>query len=268
MPYEYIEYEERDGGAIVRFDRPEKLNAINRSMRVELVDALERAEANSNVRAVAIRGNGRAFSAGYDFDEGPNNPDAYDTIDDYMLDFHHDYLTAILDLDIPTIAAVNGFALAGACNLTLYCDITYASERAEFGYPEMHMAALPGAMVDPFVGLSIKHAKELYFSGRRIDAHEAARIGMANRVVPHDELMDEVWNLIDDIKLTPPAVVTLAKARLNKILEEQGFPMLGKIDHYLWAATMMLPTRQEFAQIAANEGINTAIEWMHDTEKW
>lgn len=270
-PYETIEYEAEDGAAIIRFDRPEQMNPISYTTRQELVDAWERADAAEEVRAAVITGKGEAFSAGYDFGEEGGATDAREghAVEGYAMDFSPDadYLGTIMEVDVPVIAAVNGYAFAGACNLALYCDITIASEDAEFGYPEMHMGALPGSMIDPYVGVSIKDAKELYFTGKRVSAREAERLRMVNRAVPADDLMDEVWEVIAGIKLTPPTAVAIAKANLNEAMEKQGFALDGKVEHYLWAISMMTETGERFRDIVAEEGVTAAIEWMHEAEK-
>lgn len=265
--YEFIEYEEDDGAGVVSFDRPDMLNAINGTTRAELVDALERAEAAEDVRAVVITGNGRAFSSGYEFgsDDGPAGEEL--SIDDRILEFEHDYLNAIRHLEIPVIAAVNGLAFAGACNLVLYCDLVYASEEAEFGYPEVHMGSLPGAVIDPFVGVSSMHAKELYFTGKRVDAERAERMGFVNEVIPDEELMDRVREDIEGIKLTPSTTVALSKAILNESQQQQGFRADNPLDHYLWAMSMEVDARKEFQEKVETEGTNAAIDWMHEVEK-
>lgn len=262
--YTTIEYEVDDGAAIVRLDRPDTLNAMSIELREELTEALQSAEANDSVRAVILTGNGRAFSSGYDF--GDDNGETQ-TLETYMMDYDHDYLNVIYHLDVPVIAAVDGYALAGGTDLALYCDITLASENAEFGYPEIHSGSLPGRLVFPFTGCSIKHARELIYTGRHVSAEEAAQIGWANRVVDSDQLMAEAREMVEQIKLTPPSIVALSKTILNDAMEEMGFRPDGDLDDYIWAMSMMVESNERFREIMAEQGLEAAIEWMHNEPK-
>lgn len=262
--YDTIEYDVENGAAIIRFDRPDVLNSLSVQLRDELEDALRKAESNTDVRAAILTGNGDAFSAGYDF--GDSEGEEF-TLEDYMMDFDHDYLNTIYHLEIPVIAAVNGYALAGATDLALYCDITIASEDAEFGYPEIHSGSLPGRLIFPYTGCSIKDARELIYTGRHVEAEEAEEIGWVNHVVGADNLMDEAMEIVDQIKLTPPSIVTLSKVLLNDAMEQMGFRPDGDLDDLIWAMSMMVEDNVKFREIVNEEDINAAVEWMHKEEK-
>lgn len=161
---------------------------------------------------------------------------------------------------MPVIAAVNGAALAGGSDLALTCDITIGSDRATFGYPGVRMGGLPLSLVHPFV-IGIKHARELLYTGKTIDAEEAERIDTVNRTVPHDGLMDEALSAVEEIKKTPGATVQIAKHMLNDVVEGQGYRPAVRNSGYQTA-----PGRK-FFEIRAEDGVEAAIRWMNETER-
>jgi len=262
--YEFLEVETADRTATITLDNPDALNALNVTIRAELVEALEAAEAEDGVRAVVLTGKGRAFSSGYDFGE---EPDA--TMDDVIKN-NFGHLDAIYNLDLPVIAAVDGYALAGGCNLALVCDLTFATERSEFGYPDVHMGELPPRMVLPAVVDSLKDARELLYTGKHVSAAKAADMGLVNRVVEDREALNEaVAAEIDHMKKTPSSVLKLVKDNLNDVQETRGYRSnsAGKLDEYLFAVTSETEAAHQFHDIVEEEGVNAAIEWMNTAEK-
>ena len=193
MAFQNVIYERRDSIAYVTLNRPDKLNAINGPLLADFQDAMDVAEVDPDVRVVIITGAGRAFSAGFDITPDPGaphphkgSPDGWRThlqglIDGFM---------KVWNLPKPVIAAVNGYALGGACEMVQVCDIKIASDRAVMGEPEIRAGFGPPLLVTPY-SVNLANAKELLLTGNTVDAHEAARIGLVNRVVPHDQLMDE-----------------------------------------------------------------------------
>lgn len=260
--YEYIEYDVEDSVATIRLDRPDALNALNPTLLEELESAIERAESTDGVRVIVLGANGRAFSAGYDIstDETELTPD------EHVRD-QRTHLEAIFSSPLPVIAAVDGIAIAGGCNLAICCDLTIATERSEFGYPDMHFGEPPPKFVLPFVTNSLKHARELLYSGKTIDSHHAERMGIINRVVDDDELMAAVDEEIDHILKTPSTAVTLMKDMINDVQETQGFRRYGRIDEHIGILTMETETPKRFREIRAEEGLQAALEWMHETDK-
>lgn len=259
--YEFIEYEEEEHVVFVRLNRPDSLNALNPGIIAELVEALTRAEAAPDSRVVVLSGNGRAFSSGYDIGEGEEERSVEEKLRD-----PREHLDTIFDLDLPVIAAVDGYALAGGCNLAIACDLTFATERSEFGYPDMHFGEPPPKLIMPFVSNSLKFARELLYSGKLIDAKEAERMGIINRVVPIDELDEIVRGEIDSILKTPGITVTLVKELINEVQESQGYHR-GKIDEYLGVLSMETDTPRRFREIREEEGLDAALEWMHSADK-
>ncbi|MFB6172065.1 MAG: enoyl-CoA hydratase/isomerase family protein [Haloarculaceae archaeon] len=263
MPeYDHIEYAVADATATVSLDRPESLNALHADLLAELEAALGRAESTDGVRAVVLRGNGRAFSAGYDIGEGEAD---LGTVEERIRD-RYTHLDTIFELTLPVIAAVDGHALAGGCNLALACDLTLATERSEFGYPDMHFGELPAKFVLPFVGGSLKHARELLYTGKTVPAREAARMGFVNRVVADDALDDAVAAEVDHMRKTPGPLVTMLKEMVNEVQETQG-DRRGRIDEFLATLTMQSEAPATFRRIRDEEGLDAALEWMHETDK-
>lgn len=261
---EFIETETANRTLTITLRNEDSLNALNTTLRTELEDALVAAEEEDEVRAVVITGAGRAFSSGYDFGE-----EGIETMDDLMKS-SYTHLDTIYNLNLPVIAAVDGYALAGGCNLAMVCDLTFATERSEFGFPDVHMGELPPRLVLPFVTDSLKHARELLYSGKHIDARQAEEMGLINRVVADKAALDEaVEEEVDNIKKTPSSVVKLLKDSLNDIQETQGYRAnsAANIDEFLFAVTSETETAHRFHDIVDDEGVNAAIKWMNTAEK-
>jgi enoyl-CoA hydratase len=199
MSFETILLEIERGVATITLNRPQRLNALNRRMFRELEEAFDRVAGDPLARVLVITGVGdRAFAAGADIQEFVDmGPVA-------ALDFSRDGQRIFRKLETmpkPTIAAVNGFALGGGCELMMACDIAYAADTAKVGQPEITLGLIPGAggtqRLSRLVG--IQKAKELAMTGDMIPAGEALRIGLVCKVVPAAELMAEVQKLCDKI---------------------------------------------------------------------
>lgn len=262
MAYDSIAYETGDATARLTLDRPDALNALTPDLLTELEDALERAADDADVRVVVLSGAGEAFSAGYDIGEGEAE---LGSIDDRIRQART-HLDTIVDLPLPVIASVDGPALAGGCNLAVAADLTYATERATFGYPDMHFGELPAKLVLPFVTNSLKDARELLYTGKTISATRAAEMGLVNRVVTHDDLESTVQTEIDHIRKTPGSMVLVAKELLNEVQEAQG-DRRGRIDEFLATLTMETTTPKQFRTIREEQGFQAALTWMHETNK-
>jgi enoyl-CoA hydratase/carnithine racemase len=129
------------------------------------------------------------------------------------------------------------------------------------------MGGLPVHFVHPFVMGSIKHARELFYSGKLIDGSEAARMGLVNRAVAHEDLMDAVWTEVEAIKKTPSVIVTIAKAMLNDAMERQGFRPRGRMGELTASLSVLSDPAHEFYERRDDEGMDAAIDWMHSAEK-
>ena len=213
--YQTIRYEKQDQIAIVTIDRPEALNALNSTVIAELEQVVTELENDGTVRCMILTGEGRSFVAGADIGE------------QYPLDLDGGrrwgqrgsaLLRRIEKLEFPTIAAVNGFALGGGCELALSCDIILASEKAKFGQPEVGLGITPG-----FYGtqrlprrVGIAKAKELIFSGKMIKADEAKEIGLVNAVYPPEELLNGAIAMAKSFAANAPIAVKYSKACIDR----------------------------------------------------
>jgi enoyl-CoA hydratase len=217
-PMDYVTINFDDNVATLTIDRQEKLNALDPQVVEEIGQALLELEAEGP-RAIVVTGAGeRAFIAGADIGAmsvmSPLEAKRFSEIGHAAM--------ALLDRSpIPTIAAVNGFALGGGCEVALACDIRIAAENATFGFPEVGLGILPGMggtqRLPRLVGPAL--AKELIFTGRRISAEEAREIGLVNRVVAEGEALDAARELAAGISDNGPLAVRHAKAAANRSLD-------------------------------------------------
>jgi enoyl-CoA hydratase len=265
LSFEYIIYERKGQIAYLTLNRPEKLNALNGELMAEFRDAMGVVEADTEVRALIITGAGRAFSSGFDIqrsnqsgDPLAGTPDAWRT---RLLGLVETFMT-VWNCSKPVIAAVNGYALGGACELVQVCDIKIASDRAVMGEPEIRAGFGPPLLITPY-SVNLANAKELLLTGDTVDAHEAARIGLVNRVVPHDNLMAECEKVAKKICLLPQIGVKLNKDSINRAMEEMGF--LNAVRHNLELMTLFdtstSPEQEEFNAISEEKGLRAALDW-------
>jgi len=209
----------RDGAvAVVTIDRQDALNALDAATLTELRDQLAVLAEDTSVRALVLTGAGeRAFVAGADITYmsrlGPEQAKAWGTLG-------HDAGRLLETMPKPTIAAINGFALGGGCELALACDIRYASSRAKLGQPEINLGIVPGwggtQRLGRICGVGV--AKELIFTGRTVDAEEALRIGLVNAVFEPDELLARARDTATQLAAKSPVALAQAKRLCNLAL--------------------------------------------------
>ncbi len=198
MDYDCIIFEKKDHIAIIKLNRPKVLNAMNRQLWIEMQDALEIIKEDSTLKALIITGEGRAFSTGADLKDSKDR-----SIEDYRLYLEslQEASRKIIRFEKPTIAAINGYALGSGYELALACDIRIASDKALIGSPEAKVTSsvTGGAfrLVQDLVGPG--KARELLFTAEYIDGTEAERIGLVNKAVALDDLMDEAMNMAQKI---------------------------------------------------------------------
>jgi enoyl-CoA hydratase/carnithine racemase len=258
-----IMYEVLDGVARITLNRPERANALNQAMLTEIGQALDEAESNAVVRAIVVRGAGSAFSSGFDLKEQmerrPSGVEQWRPI--LRKDF--DTVMRFWHCPKPTIAAVRGPCLAGACELALACDLTIASEDAFFGEPELKFGAGIVVMILPWI-VGPKIAKEIILTGAdRIGAARAHAIGMINRIVPADDLDVAALQLARHIAAIDPALVKDTKRAINRALEAQG--MLEALEAALEIDLAIegagSPDKVQFMDIARRDGLKAALAW-------
>lgn len=196
MNYETIIFQESGNFATITLNRPDKLNAINNLMLRELDDCLKNIELNDNIDALIITGKGdKAFAAGADIAE----LNACNKLSGKLFSEYGTYVfKRIEQMRIPVIAAINGYALGGGCELALACHIRFGSEKSKFGQPEVNLGIIPGYGGTQRLPRVVGKAKamELIVSGNIIDSSEAHRIGLLNQVYAHDELMDKTLEFV------------------------------------------------------------------------
>ena len=210
-----VEVTKKNNIAVITMNRPEALNALNKAVFAEFEAALDDVEKDNDVYVVIITGAGRAFIAGADIGEmAPMNVAeglAFSELGNRIL----------LRVDLmekPTIAAVNGFALGGGCEMALACDIRLASEKAKFGQPEVGLGIIPGfggtQRMARIIGTG--PAMELIYTADTIDANRALEIGMVNHVVPADQLMDEAMKLAEKICKNAQKAIRASKLAIRR----------------------------------------------------
>ena len=263
MPYATIVVENLGAVARLTLNRPERVNALNRTMLAEIGTALDEAEHDPDVRAVIVRGAGAAFSSGFDLKEQMERPPR--GVDQWRPILRHDFDTVMRfwHFPRPTIAAVRGPCLAGACELALACDLTIAADDAFFGEPELKFGAGIVAMILPWI-VGPKIAKEIILTGEdRIPAARAREIGMVNRVVPAAELDAAALALAQHIAAIDPDLVKQTKRAINRAYEAQN--MLAALEEAL-AIDLAIegegsPDKAQFMDIARRDGLKAALAW-------
>ncbi len=208
-----------EGVCTLTINKPEALNALNRSVLAEMSAALDSIPEGAG--ALIVTGAGKAFVAGADISEMANM--APKEAEEFAR-FGQSVFSKIANLPVPVIAAVNGYALGGGCELALACDIRIASEKAKFGQPEVGLGIIPGFGGTQRLARAVGEAKakELIFTGAIVDANEALRIGLVNRVAPPEKLMEEARALAKTIMEKGPTAVRQAKKAIS---EGAGLPL-------------------------------------------
>ena len=236
MSYTTILLTKQDGYALIQFNRPDVLNALNMKLMEELVDALESLDKDNDVRCVIITGNEKAFAAGADIKE---MADASAT--DMLIRDQFARWDRIRKIKKPIIAAVSGFALGGGCEVSMSCDIIIASETAKFGQPEINIGVMPGAGGTQRLTRAVGKYKamEMVLTGKMISAEEAMRWGLVNKVVPVEYYLEEAKTLAKEIASKPPLAVRLAKEAVLKSFDttiEGGLEFERKNFYLLFAS--------------------------------
>jgi len=236
MTYETLLIETDGAVGIITLNRPEALNALSRKLCDEVADQLGRWNGDPAIGCVIITGAGRAFAAGADIKEMA--PQSY--MDVYKADMFAGFERAVSSFRKPIIAAVNGFALGGGCELAMLCDFILASEAARFGQPEINLGVMPGIggtqRLTRLVGKS--KAMDMCLTGRMMDAAEAERAGLVSRVVPADQLMTEAKKAAAKIAAASQPIAMMAKEAVNAAYEttlHQGLVFERRLFHSMFA---------------------------------
>ncbi len=216
MSFKNVLFETNEGIATISINRPEKRNALNSETRLELRQILQELKMNKNTKVAILTGVGdKAFISGSDINELRQMAPL--EMFNFMTTLAQQLYTDFGNLDIPVIAMINGLCLGGGCELAIACDIRIASDTAKFGQPEVLLGIIPGGGATQRLPrlIGVGKAKELIFTGNLIDAKEAERIGLVNKVVPHEKLGEEVMNLAKNIAEKSPTIIRMAKKAIN-----------------------------------------------------
>ncbi len=261
MTFETILFEARGPVGLLTFNRPESLNAFNGRMIDETGAAMDAVERDEAIRVLVVAGAGRAFSAGFDLKESAGRP--WGTVADVapVLRKDFDFIMRFWHFPKPTVAAVQGYAIAGACELALACDITVAAEGTRFGEPELRFGSGMVALLMPWFA-GPKKAKELLLTGNdKIDAAEALAWGLINRVVPVGRELDSALAIAREIAVNDGAKVALTKRAINRSYEAMG--MLAALemglDTDIQIESLDTPEGRAFREIRQREGLKAAL---------
>ena len=256
-------YERRGNVGLITLNRPERMNAMDQAMLIDLGAALDQAEADDQTGAVVVTGAGKGFSSGFDLKaQAANTPQG---IDEWRPVLRRDFDTVMRfwHLGKPTIAAVHGPALAGACELAMACDITIASANATFGEPELKFGAGIVVMILPWV-VGPKIAKEIILTGEdALPAQRAYEIGMINRVVADGTHLDEALGVARRMAAMDRTLVSETKRALNRSFELMGMgeALEAALDIDLLIEGQGMETKRLFLEVARKDGLRAAIDW-------
>jgi enoyl-CoA hydratase len=246
MTYQNIVFEKEENIAIITFNRPDAMNALNNQTRAEFAAAIGEVAADNDIKVLILTGSGKAFVAGSDIKE-------FSQTTPYIAHNIQRLGEMVEKLEKPVIAAVNGFCLGGGNEIAMACDIVIASEKAKFGQTEINIGIIPGGggtqRLPRLIGVC--KAKELIYTGDIISAEQADRLGLVNRVVPVDELMPVARELAGKIAAKSAAALKLAKTSINRGMQtnlESGL----KYEYELYSLALSLEDRAE--------GVNAFLE--------
>jgi enoyl-CoA hydratase len=263
MPEPLVLTERRGAVALLTLNRPGKLNAINGAVVEALERSLDAAEADESVRAVVVAGKGRAFSAGFDLDMGVGDgkPDPAAVRRALESDFR--VIMRFWDSPKPTVAAVHGYCLGSSLELAVACDLTIAAEDCRFGEPEVKFGSGIVALLLPWLA-GPKAAKYLLLTGDdRVSAAEAQAMGLVNRVVPAERLLDEAVALAQRIAANDEQAVRLTKQAINRSLDIGGMreALLAALETDVVIETNETAESREFNERLKRDGAKAAIAW-------
>jgi enoyl-CoA hydratase len=261
---ETLVIERRGGVAILSFNRPRVLNAFDAPLVEATTKAMAELSADDSVLAIVVRGEGRAFSAGFDLKAGAAKA-GQRTLADWRRALEADFafIMAFWDCPKPTIAAIHGYCIGGAFELSLACDISVAAEGTRFGAPEVKFGSGAVAMLLPFVA-GPKAAKEILITGDdHLTAQRALALGIVNHVAPAGEELTKALEIAQNIAAADPMAVQMSKRALNRSYEAMGLraalAQALEIDIFIEGAGG--PKRAEFDRIRREQGFKAALAW-------
>ena len=252
--------------AQITLNRPDKLNAIDASMLDAIERGLDEAEQNDDVRVVLLNGNGRAFSAGFDMNAPqPGDEDEQSRIERIRRELQRDFdvIMRFWDCPKPTVAAVHGYCLGSAMEMTAVCDVTVAADDCRFGAPEVRYGNGIVCLILPWI-VGLKNAKEILLSGNTdIDAQRALAIGLVNRVVGSRSLQQAARETALQIAANDTLALRLTKQAINRSHEVAGLrqALQEALEFDVRIETTETPESSTFNAIMEKEGLKAAINW-------
>jgi enoyl-CoA hydratase len=244
MEFECIIYEKQGGIATIKLNRPKALNAMNKQLWLDFQEALEDVKNDPEIKVLIITGEGRAFSTGADLKDSKDR--TIEQYRDYLVELQ-ETSRKIIRFEKPTIAAINGYALGSGYELALACDIRIAAEEAKIGSPEARVTSsvTGGAMrlVQDLIGPG--KARELLFTSEYIDGKEAERIGLVNRAVPLDSLMEEARKMAEKMAENSSFSIKMIKKGLNMARDGVSLDALMDFETEACLACVFTKERQE-----------------------
>jgi enoyl-CoA hydratase len=251
--------------AILTLNRPDRLNAINDQMKIEIADALKRVEADDQIAVLVLRGAGRAFCAGFDLqrEDGETDAERGASFWEPVLRSGFDAIMGFWNLSKPTISAVHTYALAGGFEMALACDITIAAEGTRMGEPELKFNSGIVALLLPWL-TNPKKAKQLILTGNdRLDARAALDLGLINEVVPAGEEFEVAMEMAREIAVVDQEVVRLTKKAINRSYEIMGMgeALRTALDIDVEIESLETPDGKQFKKIMREQGLKAAVSW-------
>ena len=263
MARDYIKVEIEGPVASLVFNRPQVLNAFHNEAMDECRQALRELAEDDRVRVVLVRGEGRAFSAGFDMKASAGRDMSTVDLVRRQMERQFDFIMAFWDCPKPTIALVHGFCMAGAFEVALACDITVAAEGTRFGEPEVRFGTGIVAMLLPWAVLP-KHAKEMLLTGNdKMDAARAHEIGIVNHVVPGEELLAFGRRMALDIAAAAGPSVLFTKRAMNRTYEIMGMrdALKASLDIDVILNATPSAEKAEFLRLRKEQGLKAALAW-------
>jgi enoyl-CoA hydratase len=259
-----IRDERVDGTAVITLARPEKLNALTWGMLEDLLQRMRAAEADETVRAIVVRGEGRAFCTGFDLAaiaadagaEGYHGP----MQDQRSFQRAAAYWRAVWQIRKPVIAAVHGYCMAAGLEFVMHADFAIAADDALFGYPAVRASGLPDTHMFIY-HIGPQWTRRLLMTGDTIDAATAERIGLVLETVPRAQLEDAALALARSVAQAPQPILEGVKSVVNQAIELMGYTALQRENWSQSAMARAAPEIQEFDSIAREQGLKAALAW-------
>jgi enoyl-CoA hydratase len=264
MTYHTLAVDVSDRIAVLTFNRPKVLNAFDPELIAETMSAVTALEADDRVSAIVVRGAGRAFSAGFDLKAGAatagqRGPNEWRKV----LEADFDFIMRFWHCPKPTIAAVHGYCIGGAFELSLACDVTVAAQSTKFGAPEVKFGSGAVALLLPWIA-GPKAAKELLLTGDdQLSADRACMLGIINHVVPDGEELERALTIAGAMAQAAPNAVRLTKAAINRSFDAMGLraalAVALELDIFIEASGGT--ERAEFDRLRREQGLQAALKW-------